>query len=212
FTTPFVLLTLPDRYSNVSRQDGRWPPTEHQRVLHWWSGQSVPQVVRRSWTAQERLARSARLSVAAARTMAAVFLSPAASCDLLSRSDPMNKSDLVQEISNRTGMSKADATRAIDSLFDPESGLIPEALKRGDRVQISGFGTFETRERKARTGRTPRTGTEIRIGPTVSASFRPGKAATGAVRPAWPADLLRRWPAPAAFRPGKALKDAVKPA
>ncbi|NLG62555.1 MAG: HU family DNA-binding protein, partial [Candidatus Cloacimonetes bacterium] len=56
--------------------------------------------------------------------------------------------------------------------------------KRGDRVQISGFGTFETRERKARTGRNPRTGTEIRIGPTVSASFRPGKALKDAVKPA----------------------------
>lgn len=95
----------------------------------------------------------------------------------------MNKSDLVQELSNRTGMSKADATRAVDSLFDPDSGLIPDALKRGDRVQISGFGTFETRERKARTGRNPRTGTEIRIGPTVSASFRPGKALKDAVKP-----------------------------
>lgn len=95
----------------------------------------------------------------------------------------MNKSDLVQELSTRTGMSKADATRAIDSLFDPDNGLIPDALKRGDRVQISGFGTFETRERKARTGRNPRTGTEIRIGPTVSASFRPGKALKDAVRP-----------------------------
>jgi DNA-binding protein HU-beta len=50
-------------------------------------------------------------------------------------------------------------------------------------VQISGFGTFEAKQRKARTGRNPRTGTEIRIGPTVSASFRPGKALKDAVRP-----------------------------
>jgi DNA-binding protein HU-beta len=51
-------------------------------------------------------------------------------------------------------------------------------------VQITGFGTFETRERKARTGRNPRTGHEIRIGPTTSASFRPGKALKDAVKPA----------------------------
>jgi DNA-binding protein HU-beta len=96
----------------------------------------------------------------------------------------MNKSDLVQALSSNTDLSKADATRAIDALFNPEGGLIPQALQRGERVQISGFGTFETRERKARTGRNPRTGKEIRIGPTVSASFRPGKALKDSVKPA----------------------------
>lgn len=95
----------------------------------------------------------------------------------------MNKSELAQALANRTDLSKADATRAVDALFSPEEGLITEALRRGDRVQITGFGTFETRERKARTGRNPRTGREIRIGPTVSASFRPGKALKDAVKP-----------------------------
>jgi DNA-binding protein HU-beta len=96
----------------------------------------------------------------------------------------MNKSDMVQELANRTGLSKADATRAVEAVFDPESGLIAETLRKGDRVQITGFGTFEAKERKARTGRNPRTGTEIRIGPTTSASFRPGKALKDAVKPA----------------------------
>jgi DNA-binding protein HU-beta len=95
----------------------------------------------------------------------------------------MNKSDLVQQLQNRTAMSKSDATKAVDAMFDPESGLITQALREGDKVQITGFGTFETRQRKARTGRNPRTGTEIRIGPTVSASFRPGKALKDAVKP-----------------------------
>lgn len=95
----------------------------------------------------------------------------------------MNKSELAQALANRTDLSKADATRAVDALFSPEDGLITQALRSGDRVQITGFGTFETRQRKARTGRNPRTGTEIRIGPTVSASFRPGKALKDAVRP-----------------------------
>jgi DNA-binding protein HU-beta len=94
----------------------------------------------------------------------------------------MNKSDLVQALMNRTNLNKADATRALEALFSTEEGLIPEALRRGERVQISGFGTFETRARKARTGRNPRTGREIRIGPTVSASFRPGKALKDAVK------------------------------
>ena len=95
----------------------------------------------------------------------------------------MNKSDLVTELANRTGINKADAAKAVDAMFDPEGGLITQALREGDKVQITGFGTFETRQRKARTGRNPRTGTEIRIGPTVSASFRPGKALKDAVKP-----------------------------
>lgn len=95
----------------------------------------------------------------------------------------MNKSDLVQALSEKTQLSRSDASRAIDALFNPDDGLIPGALKKGDKVQITGFGTFETRQRKARTGRNPRTGTEIRIGPTVSASFRPGKALKESVKP-----------------------------
>lgn len=96
----------------------------------------------------------------------------------------MNKSELAQELANRTQLSKADAQKAVDAIFNPDDGVIPQALRQGDRVQITGFGTFETRERKARTGRNPRTGREIRIGPTVSASFRPGKALKDAVKPA----------------------------
>lgn len=96
----------------------------------------------------------------------------------------MNKSELVQALSSRTELNRADATRAVEALFNPDDGLIADALRSGDKVQITGFGTFETRHRKARTGRNPRTGTEIRIPPTVSASFRPGKALKDSVRPA----------------------------
>ena len=96
----------------------------------------------------------------------------------------MNKSDMVHALADRTGLSRADATRAVEAIFDPDTGLVAQALRGGDRVQITGFGTFEAKERKARTGRNPRTGTEIRIGPTVSASFRPGKALKDAVKPA----------------------------
>ena len=96
----------------------------------------------------------------------------------------MNKSELAQALASRANISRADALRAVDEIFNPEDGLITQALRTGDRVQITGFGTFETRERKARTGRNPRTGREIRIGPTTSASFRPGKALKDAVKPA----------------------------
>lgn len=94
----------------------------------------------------------------------------------------MNKSELVQEVASRAGLSKADATRAINALFDADQGIICDALKKGDRVAITGFGTFESRQRKARTGRNPRTGQEIKIGPTTSPSFRPGKALKDGIR------------------------------
>lgn len=94
----------------------------------------------------------------------------------------MNKSELVQALANETDMTKADAQRTIDALFNTKDGIIAKTLVDGDRVQITGFGTFETRERKARTGRNPRTGEEIKIGATTSPSFRPGKALKDAVK------------------------------
>ena len=94
----------------------------------------------------------------------------------------MNKSELVQNLASKTDMTKADAQRAIDALFNTKDGILTGALKKGDRIQITGFGTFETRRRKSRTGRNPRTGEEIKIGPTTSPSFRPGKALKDAVK------------------------------
>ena len=87
----------------------------------------------------------------------------------------MNKSDLVDALANNTGMTKADAARAVDALFAPDSGIIADSLKNGTRVQITGFGTFEAKERKARTGRNPRTGQTIKIAATKTPSFRAGK-------------------------------------
>jgi DNA-binding protein HU-beta len=87
----------------------------------------------------------------------------------------MNKSDLVDALADATGMTKADAGRAVDSLFSPDGGIIAKTLKRGGRVQITGFGTFEAKNRKARTGRNPRTGQTIRIAATKTPSFRAGK-------------------------------------
>ena len=95
----------------------------------------------------------------------------------------MNKSELVQALSSRANLSRADATRAVDALFSPDDGLIARSLQRGEKVQLTGFGTFETKHRKARTGRNPRTGQEIRIEATVTAAFRPGKALKETVKP-----------------------------
>lgn len=94
----------------------------------------------------------------------------------------MNKSELVQSLSSRADIKKTEAQRVIDSLFGSDDGIITSALKQGDRVQITGFGTFETRERKARTGRNPRTGEEIQIAASTSPSFRAGKGLKEAVK------------------------------
>lgn len=87
----------------------------------------------------------------------------------------MNKSDLIQKLAERTNLSKSDAQKAVDAIFSAEDGIISEALKSGAKVQLTGFGSFETRKREARTGRNPRTGKEIKIDASTSAAFRAGK-------------------------------------
>ena len=87
----------------------------------------------------------------------------------------MNKSDLVQAVASRADLTKAQASRVIDALFSVENGVIAEALRTGDKVQITGFGSFEAKHREARTGRNPRTGKEIKIAASRSPAFRSGK-------------------------------------
>jgi len=83
----------------------------------------------------------------------------------------MNKSELVDAIADATDGSKADAQRHLDATLDVISG----ALKTGDSVQLTGFGTFEVRARSARTGRNPQTGAEIQIAATKAPAFKAGK-------------------------------------
>jgi len=94
----------------------------------------------------------------------------------------MNKSDLVDALANKTGMTKADAARAVDALFSPDGGIIARALKGGTRVQITGFGTFEAKHRKERMGRNPRTGQQIRIAASKTPGFRAGKGLKDAIQ------------------------------
>ena len=94
----------------------------------------------------------------------------------------MNKSDLVDALASSTGMTKADAARAVDALFSPDGGIIARSLKQGDRVQITGFGTFEAKHRKARMGRNPRTGQTIHIAATKTPGFRAGKGLKDAIK------------------------------
>jgi len=93
----------------------------------------------------------------------------------------MNKSDLVDALANAAGMTKADAARAVDAMFAPEGGIIAKALKGGKRVQITGFGTFESKHRKARQGRNPRTGQTIQISASNTPAFRAGKGLKDAI-------------------------------
>ncbi len=90
----------------------------------------------------------------------------------------MNKTELTDKLSVKTGMSKAAAKRAIDALFStaPREGIIASAVAKGDRVQITGFGTFEQRKRKKRMGRNPQTGAAMTIPAAKYPAFVAGKS------------------------------------
>jgi DNA-binding protein HU-beta len=92
----------------------------------------------------------------------------------------MNKQALVDVVAKRLGTTKARAAEITDLFFAPV-GVIASELRRGGKVSISGFGSFETRERKAREGRNPRTGKVISIRASTIPAFRAGKALKGAV-------------------------------
>jgi integration host factor alpha subunit len=83
----------------------------------------------------------------------------------------MTKTELIDGLSSKLALSKADAEKTINIILDD----IVAALKAGDRVNISGFGTFSVSDRQARTGRNPKTGEAIQISASRSARFKPGK-------------------------------------
>lgn len=83
----------------------------------------------------------------------------------------MTKAELTESVASKVDLPRATAERAVNMLFDD----IVAALKRGDKVNISGFGTFAVAERKARTGRNPKTGETIEITASKAPKFKPGK-------------------------------------
>ena len=83
----------------------------------------------------------------------------------------MNKVTLVTKIAEKSGLSKKQAELALGAFIDS----VTEALKEGDKVQLMGFGTFEVKERAARTGRNPSTGETIEIPASKTPSFKAGK-------------------------------------
>jgi DNA-binding protein HU-beta len=89
----------------------------------------------------------------------------------------MNKADLIEAVAGDAGISKAEATRAVEALIAAITG----ALKSGNQVSLVGFGTFTVKTRAARIGRNPRTGEEIQIKASKVPGFRAGKALKDAV-------------------------------
>lgn len=78
--------------------------------------------------------------------------------------------ELINKVAENTGLKKKDAELAVNSVFD----IIEEALSTGEKVQVIGFGTFETRSRAARSGRNPQTGEVIEIPASTVPAFKPG--------------------------------------
>ena len=84
----------------------------------------------------------------------------------------MNKKELITSISEKTELTKKDVELALNAFIE----TIEETLENGEKVQLTGFGTFEPRQRKARMGRNPKTGEELEIPASVVPAFKVGKA------------------------------------
>ena len=89
----------------------------------------------------------------------------------------MNKNDLIAAVAATSDLSNADATQAVESVFD----TVTKALRDGGEVRLVGFGTFSVSTRKASTGRNPRTGEPIQIPETRQPKFKAGKGLKDAV-------------------------------
>ena len=90
----------------------------------------------------------------------------------------MNKTELIAAMAETSGLSKKDCESALTAFITAAEN----ALKEGDKVQLVGFGSFEVKERAARTGRNPATGTEIEIPASKAPAFKPGKALKDAIQ------------------------------
>ena len=89
----------------------------------------------------------------------------------------MNKQELIGQVADQSGLSKGDASKAVEAVFDSITG----ALKKGDEVRLVGFGTFSVAKRKASTGRNPRTGEPMNIPASNQPKFKAGKGLKDAV-------------------------------
>ena len=90
----------------------------------------------------------------------------------------MTKTDLIAQVAANTEMSKKSAEMAVNAAFE----ALGKAMAEGEKISISGFGTFEVRERAARTGRNPHTGETIEIAAAKVPAFKPGKGLKDAIQ------------------------------
>lgn len=90
----------------------------------------------------------------------------------------MNKSEIVAAVAENAELSKVNAEKAVNAVI----GTITDALVKGDKVQLVGFGTFEVRERGERTGKNPRTGETLKIAASKIPAFKAGKALKDSVK------------------------------
>ncbi|MGN1122382.1 MAG: HU family DNA-binding protein [Eubacteriales bacterium] len=90
----------------------------------------------------------------------------------------MNKTELIAAIAEKAGASKKDSEKVVNATID----VITEALAKGDKISLVGFGTFEVRERAAREGKNPQTGEKIKIAASKVPAFKAGKALKDAIK------------------------------
>ena len=90
----------------------------------------------------------------------------------------MNKIELIGAVKDKTGLSGKDADKAVKAVFE----AVTEALAKGEKVQLIGFGTFEVRERAAREGRNPQTGEAVKVAAAKVPAFKAGQALKNAVK------------------------------
>ncbi len=119
----------------------------------------------------------------------------------------MNKSDVVQDVSGVSGVSKADVEKVIDAFFD----TVRSAVSKGDRVAWPSFGSFSASQRQARTGRNPRTGEPVPIAASTAVKFGASTALKAALNPA-PAKAAKKGAKAAPAKKATASKAATKAA
>ena len=88
----------------------------------------------------------------------------------------MNKSEMARKLEARSGLTQAQSADVLETVFSPVNGVIADELDAGGKVSIGGFGTFEARERAARSGRNPRTGESITIAAKKYPAFKAAKS------------------------------------
>ena len=90
----------------------------------------------------------------------------------------MNKTELVAALAEKAALTKVDAEKTINAFV----ATVEETLAKGDKIQLVGFGTFEVKDRPARTARNPRTGKEIKVAACKAPAFKAGKALKDAIK------------------------------